>query len=220
MRLCIAGRLRRGNVRGLLIKLPVRRLYSPAAKKAHLIRRQFTYGLEARTLHKRDLFRGSLGLFFAEDVSHAADLGAYAAELLFKVLVATVEVVDAVEDGLAVGDEGGQDERGGGAEVGAHDGGGLELGFAADGGGTAGDGDVGAHADELLDVHEAVFEDVFGDGAGAFGLGAEGHELGLHVGGEAGILLCGDVGRFEVAAGADADVVDADVDLDAALLEF
>src|SRR6266702_2106357 len=60
---------------------------------------------------------------FAEDVAHAADLGSYAAELVFEVLVAAVEVVDAVEDGLAVGDQGGEDERGGGAEVGAHDGG-------------------------------------------------------------------------------------------------
>jgi hypothetical protein len=44
------------------------------------------------------------GLFFAEDVSHAADLGADAAEFFFEVLVAAVEVVDAVEDGFAVGD--------------------------------------------------------------------------------------------------------------------
>ena len=49
-------------------------------------------------------------LLFAEDVSHAADLGAHAAELLFEVLVAAVDVVDAVEDGFAVGDQGGEDE--------------------------------------------------------------------------------------------------------------
>ena len=67
-------------------------------------------------------------LAFAEDVAHAADLGAYAAELFFEALVAAVHVVDAVEDGFAVGDQGGEDERGGGAQVGAHDGGGLESG--------------------------------------------------------------------------------------------
>jgi hypothetical protein len=54
-------------------------------------------------------------LLLAEDVAHAADLGAYAAELLFEVLVAAVHVVDAVEDALAVGDEGGEDEGCGGA---------------------------------------------------------------------------------------------------------
>ena len=73
----------------------------------------------------------------------------------------------------------------------------CERRLAADGGGAAADGDVRAHADELLHVHEAVFEDVFGDGGGAFGLGGEGHELGLHVGGEAGVLFGGDVGGFE-----------------------
>ncbi len=69
-------------------------------------------------------------------------------------------------------------------------------------------------------MHEAVFEDVFGDGGGAFGLGGEGHVLGLHVGGEAGVLFGGDVGGFERAAGADADVLLADLDADAALFEL
>ena len=135
-------------------------------------------------------------------------------------LVAAVEMVDAVEDGFAVGDEGREDERGGGAKVRAHDGCGLQGAFAADCGRASGDGDVRAHADEFLHMHEAVFEDVFGDGAGAFSLGGEGHVLGLHVGREAGVLFGGDVGGFELAAGADADVVFADVDADTTLFEF
>jgi hypothetical protein len=53
---------------------------------------------------------GGAGLLFAEDVSHAADLGSHAAEFLFEVFVAAIEVVDAVEDGFAIGDEGGEDE--------------------------------------------------------------------------------------------------------------
>src|SRR5690348_662007 len=81
-------------------------------------------------------------LFFAEDIAHAADLCAYAAEFFFEVLVAAVEVVDAVEDGLAVGYESREDQRRGGAEVGAHDGGGLERAFAADRGRATVDGDV------------------------------------------------------------------------------
>src|SRR6202051_2125913 len=162
------------------------------------------------------------GLFLAEDVAHAADLGADSAQLLLESFVAAVHVIDAVEDGLAVGDEGGQDERGGGAQVRAHDGGGLQRRAAAHGGGAAGDGDVRAHADQLVDVHEAIFKDIFGDGGGAFGLGGEGHELGLHVGGEAGVLLGGDVGGLEVggAFGADADVVGVDVEADADGLEL
>ncbi len=69
-------------------------------------------------------------------------------------------------------------------------------------------------------MHEAVLEDVFGDGGGAFGLGGERHELGLHVGGEAGVLFGGDVGGLERAAAADADVFLAGLDADAALFEL
>ena len=55
--------------------------------------------------------RRCLAFWVAEDVAEAADLGADAAEFFFEVLVAAVEVVDAVEDGFAIGDERGEDER-------------------------------------------------------------------------------------------------------------
>src|SRR6267378_3252970 len=73
--------------------------------------------------HSENALAGEVGgaAVFREDVAHAADLSAYSAEFVFEVFVASVEVVDAVEDGLAVGDESGEDQRGGGAEVGAHD---------------------------------------------------------------------------------------------------
>jgi hypothetical protein len=48
----------------------------------------------------------------AEDVAEAANLRSNAAELFFDVLVAAVHVVDAVEDGFAVGDHGGENQRG------------------------------------------------------------------------------------------------------------
>jgi len=44
-------------------------------------------------------------LLFAEDFAHAADLGAYVAELFFHALVAAIHVVDAVEDAFAIGYE-------------------------------------------------------------------------------------------------------------------
>ncbi len=69
-------------------------------------------------------------------------------------------------------------------------------------------------------MHEAVLENVFSDGGGAVGLGGEGHELGLHVGGEARVLLGGDVGGLEGAAAAHADVLLAQLDADAALFEL
>jgi hypothetical protein len=46
---------------------------------------------------------GGAGLLFAEDVAHAANLGADAAEFFFEVFVTAIEVVDAIEDGFAVG---------------------------------------------------------------------------------------------------------------------
>src|SRR6516164_10225 len=99
----------------------------------------------------------------AEYVAHAADLCAHAFQLLLDMLVAAVHVVDAIEDRFAVCDEGGEDERCGRAKVGAHDGCSGEGSRAADGGSAAVDFDDGAHADELLHVHEAVLEDVLLD---------------------------------------------------------
>src|SRR5437764_11288630 len=60
--------------------------------------------------------RSRPGLFFAEYVAHTADLGADAAEFFFEVLVAAIEVIDAVENGFSVGDEGGEYQGRGGAK--------------------------------------------------------------------------------------------------------
>ena len=97
-------------------------------------------------------------------------------------------------------------------------------GATTDGGRAALDGDVCAHAVEFAYVHKAVFEDVFSDRCCSFCLGGEGHELGLHVGGKAGVLFGRDICGFELAAfrtvGADADVVLADVEADSGLLQL
>ena len=50
----------------------------------------------------RSLHRGG---FLGEHFADAADLGADSLQLLLDVLVATVDVIDAVDDGLAVGDQ-------------------------------------------------------------------------------------------------------------------
>ena len=49
-----------------------------------------------------------LGEHFAD----AADLGSDAAQLFFDVLVAAIDVVDAIDDGLAICDQGCNDQRG------------------------------------------------------------------------------------------------------------
>jgi len=69
------------------------------------------------------------------------------------------------------------------------------------GGLTANDGaaalylDVGAHAAQLMRVHEAVLKDVFRNDGSPLGLRGQGHILRLHVGREAGKFFCTDIGR-------------------------
>ena len=57
------------------------------------------------------------GGFLGEHFSDALDLRADAFQLFFNVLVAAVDVVDTIDDGFAVGNQSGNDERGGGAEI-------------------------------------------------------------------------------------------------------
>ena len=49
---------------------------------------------------------------FGEHVADAADFGAQRFEFLFDMLVAAIEVIDAVDDGLAIGDERGEHQLG------------------------------------------------------------------------------------------------------------
>ena len=59
--------------------------------------------------------------------------------------------------------------------------------------------DVGAHADELVDVAEPAREDVLGDDADAVGDGQHGDEQRLVVGGDARVRQRGDVDRPQPA---------------------
>ncbi len=105
-------------------------------------------------------------------------------QLLLDVFVATVDVVDAVDYGRAFGHEAGQHQTGGGAQIGRHHLGTLELlGVAADGD-VALQFDVGTHPYQLGHVHEAVLEDGLGDHAGTLSYRVQHGELGLHVGRE------------------------------------
>src|SRR6267378_8640502 len=97
----------------------------------------------------------------------AADRGSEPLELLLDPFVAAVEVVDAGDTGLALGNEPGQDERRRGAEIRGHDRGPAEGRHAVDRRRVAFDADVGAQALELGHVREAVLIDGVGDGARA-----------------------------------------------------
>ncbi len=54
-------------------------------------------------------------LAIGEDVAHATDLRANAAQLLFNPLISAVDMVNAVEDGLAVGNQSGEHQGSRGA---------------------------------------------------------------------------------------------------------
>src|SRR5205085_1971497 len=92
---------------------------------------------------------------------YALDVGAEAVELFVDQLVAAIDVVDAVDLGDAFAVEAGEDEGGAGAQVGGHDGSAAHALDALDDGGGAVEGDVGAHALHLGDVHVALRENGF-----------------------------------------------------------
>src|SRR5262250_3422142 len=88
----------------------------------------------------------------------ALDLGAAGGELVLEPLEAAVEMIDAVDHGVAVGRERGNHQRNRGAQVSRHYGRALEPRDALDGRGLAVEMDAGAEASQLLHVHEAVLE--------------------------------------------------------------
>src|SRR5712692_7110406 len=76
----------------------------------------------------------------------ARDISADGAKFFYDALVAAVDVVDAVDESFAAGDQAGEDQAGAGAEVRGLHGGAGKLRRAADYGAAAVDGNVGAHA--------------------------------------------------------------------------
>src|SRR5215471_14438170 len=92
--------------------------------------------------------RGGMSALAAD----ALDFGAAAAELVLEALEATVEVIDAVDHGLALGRERRDDERHRRAQVGRHHGRALEPLDAFDGRGLAVEMDARAEPRELLHV--------------------------------------------------------------------
>ena len=72
-------------------------------------------------------------------------------------------MIDAIDNGLSVGDQPGNDQASRSAQICRHDFGARQFGHALDDRGIALNFDAGAHATQLLDVHHPVFEDGFGN---------------------------------------------------------
>ena len=147
-------------------------------------------------------------------------MGADCFQLLFNLLVAAVDVVNAVYDGFAIRHQSRQNQRGRGAQIGRQHGRAAQLRFTANGCATAFNPDIRAHAQHFLRVHEAVFEDIFRDDRRAFGLRGQRHELRLHVGRKARVLFGVDIGGFEWTITLHADAVAGFCDLNSGLFEF
>ena len=106
---------------------------------------------------------------------HAANLRAQQLQLLFDALVATINVVDAIDQACRR------------AQISRHDRRTFETLDAGDNGGIAFDQNLRAHAVHLVDVHEAILENGLDHRAGAFGNGVQRNELRLHVGRKRGV---------------------------------
>src|ERR1700761_1217731 len=160
------------------------------------------------------------GCLVRKDVSKPADFSPHATQFFLDPLVSAIDVVDAVEDRLAFGDHGRKDERSGSAQVGAHYRRGRERRLAAYGCSTPIHLDVRPHAGELLDMHEAVLKYVLHYDGRSIRLRGQSHVLRLHIRGEAGILLGGDIRAAQIAFAAHPNRVALDIHTNTAFLQF
>src|SRR3990167_1504902 len=115
---------------------------------------------------------------------HAADLGPEQLQLFLDALVTTVDVVDAVDQGIAFCYQGTDHQAGRSPQVGGHHWSAFELLDTGNDGGVALDQNLRAHAVHFIDVHETVFKHRLDHCASTFGNRVQGDELRLHVGRE------------------------------------
>ena len=112
----------------------------------------------------------------------AFDGRAAAHEFFLEPLEAAIEMIDAVDHGLALGCERGNHQRNGRTKVGRHHRRALEAIDALDRGGLAVELNTRAEPRQLLHMHEAIFEDRLGDVRRPFGARHQRHQLRLQIG--------------------------------------
>ncbi len=106
-------------------------------------------------------------------------------------------MVNALDQGLPLRHQAGDDQAGRCAQVGGHHRSTIELRPARDESRIAVDLDVGAEPDQFHRVHETIFENRFAHHCGTVGDGVDRHELGLHVGREGRVGRRADAHRRE-----------------------
>src|SRR5439155_895221 len=118
--------------------------------------------------------------------AQALDGGAAAGELVFQPFEAAIEVIDAVDHGLAFRGKRGDHERHGGPQVRRHHRRTFESLHALHTRAFPVEPDASAEPHQLLHVHETILENGLRDARGAARPGHQRHQLRLQVGGEAG----------------------------------
>src|SRR5436190_9674846 len=109
------------------------------------------------------------------------DRRAAATQLFLEPLETAVEVVNAIDDGFALGGKRRDHQRHRSAQVRRHDRRALELRHAFDGGALAIEMDTRAKPRQLADMHETIFENRLGDVRGAARPRHQRHELCLQI---------------------------------------
>src|SRR5690625_4260215 len=110
------------------------------------------------------------------------DLGPAGAELLLHPLITAIQMVDAADNGLALGCQPRKDQADRGAEIRRHHRRSPQARDALDHRRAAMDLDIRPHAGQFRHMHETVLEDVLMDAAGADSEREKRHDLGLKVG--------------------------------------
>src|SRR5882762_11918613 len=131
-----------------------------------------------RNMSKDMLLRNSR----SRSIADALDGSAARRQFFLEPFKPAVEMVDAVDHGLAFGREPRDHQRHRGAQIRRHDGRAAQLVDALDGGGLAIEMNLRAEPRQFLHVHEAIFEDRLGDARRALSAGHQRHQLGLQVG--------------------------------------
>src|SRR5665213_242461 len=146
---------------------------------------------------------------------HTFDLGSDGHELLLDLLVAAIDVINAVDARRATCHQAGQDQGGRGAKIAGHHTGALKLLNALNYSSWPFLADMRAHAVQFADVEEAIRENSFGDHAHAVAKAQQRHKLGLKVGRETRERLGGHLYRVQATTGRHENRSVLTLDLDA-----
>src|SRR5262249_32319611 len=111
-----------------------------------------------RAFYRKGRGKPCISTTLAGTSGYAFDARSELSELLLDAFIAAVEMVDAVDAGLAVGDQTGDHQARGGTQVRRHDIRALKPRHAVDDRSVAGDLDIGAQTLHFERVHEAVLE--------------------------------------------------------------